>query len=110
VGTSATATTPTIVPYGGDTDTGLGNPGGVNILTIVTGGNETIRIDASGLVGINTSTSTNTLNILGDFNVTSGAFFGGNITTPNGGILWDNSTCTFLTSPDGSTTLEVCNV
>ena len=33
----------------------------------------------------------------------------GNITLQNGGKLWDNSTCTFLASPDGSTITEVCN-
>ncbi len=32
-----------------------------------------------------------------------------NITLLNGGQLWDNATCTFLESPDGSTVTEVCN-
>lgn len=39
----------------------------------------------------------------GNLNVT------GNITTADGGTLWSNSTCTFLSSPDGSSVVEVCN-
>ena len=43
------------------------------------------------------------LKIIGEFEID------GNITLENGGKLWDNSTCTFLASPDGSNILEVCN-
>jgi len=32
-----------------------------------------------------------------------------NITLANGGKVWDNSTCTFISSPDGSNIQEVCN-
>ena len=64
---------------------------------------------SSGNVGIGTTSPQNKLNIIGDFNVTSTAYFGGNLTTANGGKLWSNSTCTFLSSPDGSSILEVCN-
>jgi hypothetical protein len=51
---------------------------------------------------------THQTDIFFDLNVT------GNITTEgfileNGGRLWDNETCTFLASPDGSTITEVCN-
>jgi len=39
----------------------------------------------------------------GNLNVT------GNITLDNGGKIWDNATCTFISSPDGSTVQEICN-
>ena len=29
---------------------------------------------------------------------------------PNGGMLWDNATCTFISSPGGSTIQEICDV
>lgn len=46
----------------------------------------------------------------GNLNITSGNLIvQGNVTLLNGGKLWDNSTCTFISSPDGSTVQEVCN-
>ena len=33
----------------------------------------------------------------------------GNLTTEDGGKLWSNATCTFLSSPDGSNVQEICN-
>lgn len=33
----------------------------------------------------------------------------GNITLANGGKVWDNATCTFISSPDGSVIQEICN-
>jgi len=71
--------------------------------------NEALYINQFGDSGFMTRDPQNTVNINGTFNVTGNSFFGGNITTPNGGILWDNSTCTFLSSPDGSTRFEVCD-
>ena len=32
-----------------------------------------------------------------------------NITLDNGGKVWDNATCTFISSPDGSNVLDICN-
>ena len=43
------------------------------------------------------------------YNITASNFFGGNITLTNGGKVWDNSTCTFISSPDGSVVQEICN-
>lgn len=49
------------------------------------------------------------LTIITDLVVNGSIQANGNITTPNGGILWDNATCTFLSSPSGATRLEVCD-
>ena len=35
--------------------------------------------------------------------------FMGNVTLANGGKVWDNSTCTMISSPDGSNVMEVCD-
>lgn len=34
----------------------------------------------------------------------------GSLTLANGGQLWDNATCTFISSPDGSNIQEICNI
>ena len=49
------------------------------------------------------------IRITGSLNVTGNLFVTQNITLSNGGVLHGNATCTFLTSPDGSSRLEVCN-
>ena len=48
------------------------------------------------------------VNIEGNLTV-KGETFLGNVTLPNGGKFWDNQTCTSISSPDGSTVMEVCN-
>ena len=48
--------------------------------------------------------------LLDDWHITGDISIGGNLTTDDGSFLSSNATCTFLSSPDGSTVLEVCNV
>ena len=58
----------------GDVDTGLYAPA-ANTLGISTGGNERLRIDSSGRVGINTTSPTKSLDVNGTFRVVNEATF-----------------------------------
>ncbi len=90
-------------PAGSDTQVQFNDGGGF-------GGNSGFIFNKSTTrVGIGTSTPQNTLNVVGDLNVTDNFIIGGNITLPNGGVIFDNSTCTFITSPNGLSRLEVCD-
>ena len=53
--------------------------------------------------------NTRILKINGDLNVTGDFTITQNLTTSDGGKLWSNATCTFLSSPNGGTVLEVCD-
>lgn len=67
--------------------------------------NVSFSYDGSSLNFILNESGSSNMNIIGaDLNMVDG-----NITTSDGGKLWSNSTCMFLSSPDGSVTLEVCN-
>lgn len=67
---------------------------------------ERFRIDTKGNLNVS-----NNMTIAGNYlNVTKNLFVNENITLKHGGRIWDNETCTFISSPDGSTIQEVCNV
>jgi hypothetical protein len=70
----------------------------------------TLFIDSvRGRIGIGTTNPQNLLNVDGDINATNNIFVGNNVTLDSGAKFWSNATCAFISSPDGSTTLEVCN-
>ena len=62
---------------------GVGDmPGRLTFLTTADGANsatERMRIDSSGNVGINTTTPQNTLNVIGELNITENATFGSDV-------------------------------
>jgi len=106
----ATAINPVFTPSDNDQNTGIGRAD-ADVLSLIAGGVNGLNVNTTGgvaRVGIGTTTPQNTLNVVGDINVT-GISYLKNITLSNGGSLYENATCTFLTSPDGSATLEVCN-
>lgn len=63
----------------------------------------------TSFVGIGTRNPQQTLNVVGDFNLTGDFILGGNFTLPDGGIIWGNATCVFISSPAGTGRLDVCD-
>ena len=95
-GEVASSTNPNILPRNNDIDTGLGSPD-LDQLSLIAGGVEGIRV--------NSGNST----IYGDLNSTNNIYVGNNVTLDSGATFWSNSTCAFISSPGGTTTLEVCD-
>ncbi len=94
--------------WGGNGARIVGNTA-TEVLQFLNSGGEYARFDASGQLGLNTTTPQNTLNVVGDANITGDLFIGGNITTNTGGTIGGNATCMFLFSPAGTSRLEICD-
>ena len=93
---------------------------GINITKILDGiisnhtaDNATIQSALDTKFNLTGGIITGNVTIVGSLNVTvrfdADEIFITNITLTNGGRLWDNSTCTIISSPDGSTILEICD-
>ncbi len=51
----------------------------------------------------------NNVTFLSDININGNIFIGNNVTLDSGAKFWSNATCTFISSPNGGTVLEVCD-
>ncbi len=82
------------------------------ILRDASGNDMTIRSTLNGL-RFDGETSGNNLMFIndtsGNVQISGDLIIGGNLTTTDGSFFSSNATCTFISSPDGSTILEVCN-
>ncbi len=93
---------------GDGTNTFINRPTGGSIFFRENNSNQMI-LDATGKVGIGTTSPQQELNVIGDGNFTGELFVGGNFTTSTGGIIGGNATCVFIFSPAGTSRLEICD-